>query len=281
MRKILIFVLLFVTIVSQGQNYTKLFRNRIEADMLKARYWLILNGDSVHSINPTEGQILKFTGGKYVNSNPDALAADSMVFDKTTGILKIYKNGFPSLQYTLDGRYPTFANLADSENSAKTSSLSKAVYDPANIAQQLVGATATQTLTNKTLTKPAISDYTLAQHDHSSAAQGGLLASNVFTVNLPVASTVAGRCAGALEGTDYPAGWVLAAGTSSVDLVITHNLGRNIANVTVFSIDANGKRLLMSNAAYSGYVAPTTNSLKIEALATVTKPLMIQLIFGN
>ena len=34
--------------------------------------------------------------------------------------------------------------------------MTKAVYDPANINQQLVGTTATQTLTNKTLTTPAI-----------------------------------------------------------------------------------------------------------------------------
>lgn len=31
-----------------------------------------------------------------------------------------------------------------------------ATYDPANIAQQVVGTTATQTLTNKTLTSPTL-----------------------------------------------------------------------------------------------------------------------------
>lgn len=281
MRKIFMVILLLSALISSGKNYTKLFRNHIEADTLKAGYWLILNGDSIHSMNPTEGQILKFIGGKYVNSDPDALAADSMLFDKTTGILSIYKGGLASLHDTLDGRYPTFENLTDSLGTFRSEYMRKTVYDPGNIAQQVVGTTATQTLLNKTLTTPAISDYTLAQHDHSSAAKGGVIASNVFTINLPVSSTVAGRCSGATPVTDYPAGWTLAAGTSPVDMVITHNLNRNIANVNVFSIDANGKRLLLSNAAYSGYVAPTTNTLKIEALATVTKPIMIQLIFGN
>lgn len=40
----------------------------------------------------------------------------------------------------------------------------------------VVGRTATQTLTNKTLTAPVISDLTNAQHDHSTAAKGGEVA---------------------------------------------------------------------------------------------------------
>ncbi len=38
-----------------------------------------------------------------------------------------------------------------------------------------VGKTASQTLTNKTLTTPTIADFTNANHNHTSAAQGGLL----------------------------------------------------------------------------------------------------------
>jgi hypothetical protein len=34
----------------------------------------------------------------------------------------------------------------------------KSTYDPANIAQQVVGTTATQTLSNKTLTAPKFAD---------------------------------------------------------------------------------------------------------------------------
>lgn len=42
-----------------------------------------------------------------------------------------------------------------------TGDMTKAVYDPANIAQQLVGTTAVQTLTNKTLTSPTIAGATI------------------------------------------------------------------------------------------------------------------------
>lgn len=51
-------------------------------------------------------------------------------------------------------------------------------YTLPNASTTLVGTTATQTLTNKTLTNPTltlptITDFTNAQHDHSSASQGG------------------------------------------------------------------------------------------------------------
>jgi len=51
--------------------------------------------------------------------------------------------------------------------------MNSATYDPANIAQQLVGASATQELTNKTLTTPTIANFTNATHDHSNAIGGG------------------------------------------------------------------------------------------------------------
>lgn len=267
------------TLATSGKDYTKLFRNHIAADTLKAGYWLILNGDSIHSANPVEGQIIKFTGGKYVNSDPDALAADSMLFDRTTGILKIYKNGFPSLQDTLDGRYPTFDNLTDSLDVFRANYMRTATYDAAGIAQQMVGLTATQTLTNKTLTQPTISNFTLAQHDHSSAAQGGAIASGVFTINLPFASTVAGRIAAATPGTDYPTGWVLAAGVSPVDILITHNAGRRVASVSVCAITGTEEQALFNTAAYNGWKTPDSNSLLIQSLATIPKAIKIYMIF--
>ena len=279
MRKILILSMILLSFASFGKDYTKLFRNRIEADTLKAGYWLIVNGDTIHSVNPIEGQILKFTGGKYTNANPDALAADSMIFDKTTGILKIYKNGFATLQDTLDGRYPTYPDLTDSLNIIRAGYLDKATYDPAGIAQQVVGTTATQTLTNKTFTNPIITDFSGMQHDHSSAAQGGLLPASVVSVSLPVASSVAGRIAGAVSGVDYPAGWVLSVGMSYTDIIITHNLNRRVANVTVCAITGTEEQALFNTAAFNGWRTPDVNSLLVQSLATVQKQIKIYIQF--
>lgn len=51
---------------------------------------------------------------------------------------------------TITGTYPNFTIAAT--GGGGSGDMTKAVYDPANIAEQLVGITATQTLTNKTTT---------------------------------------------------------------------------------------------------------------------------------
>lgn len=102
-----------------------------------------------------------------------------------------------------------------------------------------------------------------------------------YTINLPYSSTVAGRVAGAVEGTDYPAGWILAAGSSPIDLDITHNLNRRVASVTVFAVTGTQEQQLFNTAAYNGIITPTINSLKIQSLATVTKAIKIYIVFAQ
>lgn len=103
----------------------------------------------------------------------------------------------------------------------------------------------------------------------------------VYTINLPYASTVAGRVAGAVEGTDYPSGWVLAAGSSPIDLDITHNLNRRVASVSVFAVTGTQEQQLFNTAAYNGIITPTVNSLRIQSLATVTKAIKIYIVFAQ
>lgn len=52
--------------------------------------------------------------------------------------------------------------------------MTKAVYDPANIAQQLVGTTAVQTVTNKTLTNPSFSAGTVSAAANTMSAGANL-----------------------------------------------------------------------------------------------------------
>ena len=105
-------------------------------------------------------------------------------------------------------------------------------------------------------------------------------------ITLPVAASVANRIAGAVEVTDYPLGWILAAGINPNDLVITHGLGRRISLITVFYLDIDPltglttqERQLLSTAAYTGLAAPDQNTLKIEGLATIAYPIIIHCIF--
>jgi len=99
-----------------------------------------------------------------------------------------------------------------------------------------------------------------------------------YSILLPSSTTVAGRISGAVEGTDYPTGWVLDD-TDSIDLQITHGLDKRISSVMVWSTDTEGDRQLYNNAAFSGILAESTNILKIESLATIESPIIIQLVF--
>jgi hypothetical protein len=121
--------------------------------------------------------------------------------------------------------------------------------------------------------------------DGSLTVYGNISANNfrqtVYTITLPNAGSVALRVAGATSGVDYPAGWTLNAyGLNPNDLEITHNLSRRISFVTIFELNgATEERQLFNNAAYSGIVAPTQSNMRIEALATVSKPIVIHLVF--
>lgn len=115
-------------------------------------------------------------------------------------------------------------------------------------------------------------------------ASSALVNSNEVTITLPAAATVANRCSAAVEGADYPTGWTLTAGTSPVDLLITHNQARRIADVTVFTIDAgtSAERKLLGSAAYSGIISPDggNNTIRIEGLATINTEIVIHLLFA-
>lgn len=102
---------------------------------------------------------------------------------------------------------------------------------------------------------------------------------NVYSISLPFASTVAGRCSGAVEGTDYPTGWTLEAGSNPVDLKITHGLGKRVASVTIFSVNGDEERQLFDNAAYSGIITLSNDILRIESLATIQKEITIYIVF--
>ena len=98
-----------------------------------------------------------------------------------------------------------------------------------------------------------------------------------YKINLPSAGSVGDRVSGAVEGTDYPTGWVLAAGTNGADLSIIHNLDRLTAYVSVWSIDGTEYTQLLGNAAYSG-VKATRNSILLEGFATVMTDVSIHIV---
>ena len=102
---------------------------------------------------------------------------------------------------------------------------------------------------------------------------------NVYSITLPSSTTVAGRIAGAVEGTDYPTGWVLNAGVSSVDLHIAHGLNRRVSGVSVWAITGAEEQQLFNTAAYNGVKTPSINELLIQSLATINKTIKIYINF--
>lgn len=106
------------------------------------------------------------------------------------------------------------------------------------------------------------------------------LKQEVYTIHLPSAATVANRCSGAVEGIDYPTGWIVSADTNPIDFKVIHNLNRRVASVTVTYEDGSMHRQLFDNAAYSGIFTPDLNALVIESLATITSPINIYILFA-
>lgn len=102
-----------------------------------------------------------------------------------------------------------------------------------------------------------------------------LISQPLFTIILPASSTVAGRC---VTPTEIPVGWTVSQGASDQDLLITHNLNtRKIADVKVWSINAEGERLRIGGLAYVGLLASSATTLIIESLATIEVPLRIEI----
>ena len=105
---------------------------------------------------------------------------------------------------------------------------------------------------------------------------------NDFVITLPVATSVANRVIGTIEGVDYLTEWTIeSSGDNPNDLLITHNLNRDIFDVKIYSVDGASKTMLWMNQAYSGIVAPDTNTLLIKNLATIALPIVIHLVFSS
>ena len=106
------------------------------------------------------------------------------------------------------------------------------------------------------------------------------LIQSVYSIGLPYSTTVAGRVAGPViygSGTEE---WELSAGVNSIDLEITHGLGRRVANINVCTVSGTAEQLLRPFAgAYSGWQTTDENTLLINSLATTPLPLKIYIIF--
>lgn len=159
------------------------------------------------------------SGGTILNA-----ASGQILSLSVGGVSKLYFNTdtwlvgatFDLQTYTLDGSAATLHFNEAVAMTATSTELNQ--LDGVSVggtgAGDIVTIDATQTLTSKTLTQPAIGDFTNATHDHSNAAGGGTLKQSV---TIPV----------------FDAGTAATTGEKGIMVVPPHLNGLDLTNVIV------------------------------------------------
>lgn len=102
----------------------------------------------------------------------------------------------------------------------------------------------------------------------------------IYKITLPVNGTLSGSVAAAVEGTDYPTGWVLAA--SGGNLQINHGLTRYAMNARVkYNVSGNQYRHLKDfENGYSGLLDVDSDNLTIEGISTFYTAYKLQILIS-
>lgn len=242
MRKgiFILFVFSLFGLSCLAQN--KQYIPKLQTESTESLQYFILNGDTIRLTAPTNGQTITRINGVWTNSTSASSLYDSLTFNIETGDILSWKNGSPFDTLNIDGRYVKYIGdvLLVADSTAK-------YVTPYQLNEQY------KELNN--------------------------MIESAYKIILPSSTTVAGRIAVAVEGVNFPTGWTLAEGYNSIDLKITHNLGKRPVVVTVFSVDGTSQRQLFGNAAFSGILSENDNIMYVESLATINKTIVIYIIF--
>ena len=208
---------------------------------------------------------------------------------------KIISTGDGTLFLSNDGTYKSIASLFPSTfdhnelSNLDYASSGHTGFEPSRVADQnyvtdaqlavLVATSGTNTgdeTESSILDKLGVTDVVTSDDLAAATKQ------TVYTFTLPASATVAGRVAGTIAYGTGTEAWTITAGSSPVDLLVTHDLiDRKIIDVQVYSTGLNGDRLLVPfSSAYSGILASATDEVLIEGLSTKETPLIIHLTFN-
>lgn len=310
MRNLLI-LLLLIPILGFGQKKDKKIYAK---EVLETGGVLVIEGDTLYLDSPTNGQFIRRVDGKWVNVDFTSAGTDSLVFDPVYGDLHDYRGG--SVFKTTRIRYENFilenggtriitvryadggqagddliVKAGDNDDNLDGGDLylrgggtfesfgdvyiGSSLYPETNSSQIYILDTLIMG-GNKIKGLPIATESD--QPVILSQIEG--LTNNVYSIALPYATTVQGRINGAVQGTDYPSDWTLSVASNQIDLIVTHNYGRRVANVNVYTVSGTTEQLLRPFAgAYSGYQTPNSNQLAINSLATTPLALKIYIIF--
>lgn len=251
------------------------------------QYQEIINGESGLSVrtkmNNMHAELYNYNlAAEYSSNGTSWHSPPKLITDKYMRFTSDQGDAWTSPgMYYFDG-----VNLIDSLflNSNKISGLAPGTNptDAVNV-QQLIDSIASATGISGTDPALVHSDtvYTVATQDYVNDYIDSMgVSKNIYSIGLPYATTVQGRVAGSViygSGTEE---WELSAGVNSIDLEITHGLGRRVANINVCTVSGTAEQLLRPFAgAYSGWQTTDENTLLINALATTPLPLKIYIIF--
>jgi len=195
----------------------------LNADLLDSQqgsYYLDLANSTGDTDDVTEGatNLYNQTHTGEVTGSVALTVADGVIDEPNLDVSNAPTDNY-LLSYNLAGTNFTWVAQAGGGD------MNTSTYDPAGIAEQLVGLNTAQTLTNKTLTTPTIGDFTNATHDHSDAANGGDLGAGIVdeaVLDVSNAPTDNYLLSYNLAGTNFT--WVAETTESYIsDLVLSNN----------------------------------------------------------
>lgn len=212
-------------------------------------------------------------GANTALSNLSAVSVNTSILAQTNVDLGSTANPFRDAFLFGGGTYgSTYIRITGTPTSTR-------VWTIPDVTDIFVGLSATQTLTNKTLTTPTISSFTNATHNHSNAAGGGILAMGTAIPNLSGDCTTSNSSAltcvstngvsfSPSATTDTTNASNISSGTLAAGRVATlnQNTTGTSGNITGIALGANGgtgvantgKTITMGgNVVFSGVFAPT------------------------
>lgn len=222
---------------------------------------LKVNGYAIYPDNATEGQILQFVGGKFINVDMPG-GYDSLVFNINDGYLYDYRGGVVFDSYSFDGRY---AILSEMEKKITSDTL-------------IVGSDTIVGFPGGNLSRADSSDYVTPYYLENYLFDAGV-EKDGYVIKLPYNSTVQGRADNAIY---LPPGWSVDAGSNQADLKITHNTGRRVFDVKVWSIAGDIETLATGNVAFSGLRTDDENTILIQGFVpSLSTPIDVKIIFAE
>lgn len=229
MKKMLFILSILFAFASYGQRI-------VDGDQVIARDSININDLWWSVTSPSNGQLMQIVGGRLVNSTVSLTPWDSLYFENLTdGDIDWYQGGIKLGDIDIDGRYLLLTDTTDYVQF--TDSITEYIT-PTNLTDSL------------DLIRSGIS----------------AIASS-FEITLPVNGTLSGSVSAAVEGTDYPTGWVLSV--SGGDLQIQHSLSKYPSSIIVkYNTTGSTYRQLRSfDNAYSGVLEVDTDNVTIESIS--------------